>query len=94
MTKPFQQALNPFTGFEQEQKQFIKEIDNLLRERVLTVLANPNGEQLLDTLDDMYVRQPVSPPGCTEGYGYYREGQNSLILKLRRIVAAAKQVTG
>lgn len=90
MTHPLNQPVDPFAQ-QREMARFKHDVDKRLREQVIAVFANPNGLQLLDTLDDLYLRQPVSPAGCVEGYGYMREGENRLILKLRAIVNSAQQ---
>ncbi len=91
---PFMQTLNPIgQQMQQETQKFQKDVTKRLHDQVVAVFANPHGMQLLDTLDDLYVRQPVCPAGCVEGYGYLREGENRLILRLRSIVNAAQQAS-
>lgn len=95
MINPFQQPSNPFgEPIRDATDRVSRDIAQRFREQVIATFCTPHGEQLLDTLDDLYVRQPVCPAGCPEGYGYMREGENRLILKLRAIVNSAKQVTG
>ena len=90
---PIYQDVNPYgMQMKEERVRMFEGMDKRLKEQVTAVFCNPHGLQLLDTLDDLYVRQPVCPAGCPEGYGYMREGQNSLILKIRAIVHAAQQV--
>lgn len=92
---PFFQPSNPFSGqalnMTQDQVNMLSQVNNRLRQQVIEVFMNPLGLQLLDTLEDLYVRQPVCPPGCVEGYGYKREGENALILKLRNIINQAQR---
>mgnify|MGYP003655533436 CR=1 FL=1 len=91
MIGPFDQLVNPFIGGPSaEHKSQVKQIDQKFREQVIATFCTPHGMQLLDTLDDLYVRQPVCPAGCVEGYGYMREGENRLIIKLRAIVNSAQ----
>lgn len=91
---PIHQPVNPYAAqMKEEQQKFYKELDAMLREQVTAVFCNPHGLQLLNTLEDIYIRQPVCPAGCIEGYGYMREGENRLILKIRRIVNQAQKAT-
>lgn len=90
MTHPMNQPVNPFNPFK-ELAVFRKDVENKLRDQIVAIFANPLGMQLLDTLDDLYIRQPVCPPGSPEGFGYMREGENRLILKIRAIVNSAQQ---
>lgn len=96
MTNPFFQPSDPFTGRQlsmtQDQMNLMTEIQKRFRQQVIEVFLNPQGLQLLDTLEDLYVRQPVCPPGCIEGFGYRREGENAFILKLRAIIKDAQGV--
>ncbi|CAB4240889.1 hypothetical protein UFOVP23_33 [uncultured Caudovirales phage] len=88
---PFEQTVDPLAkNVPSAKERFHIDVQQRFREQVISVFANPHGMQLLDTLDDLYVRQPVSPAGCVEGYGYMREGENRLIIKLRAIVNSAQ----
>jgi len=92
MINPFEQRINPYAAqLKEESQKFIKQMDQRFREQVIATFCTPHGMQLLDTLDDLYVRQPVSPAGCVEGYGFMREGENRLIIKLRAIVNSAQK---
>lgn len=88
--EPFNQPVNPNSAAmmaELSEKQKRLAHDNAkLKEQVITVFCNPHGLQLLDTLEEVFLRQPVCPPGCIEGYGHYREGENQLVLRIRKIV--------
>lgn len=88
MNNPMAQAVDPFT-YQRQADSTQKDVRDKLKDQIIGVFSNPHGLQLLETLEEMFVRQSVSPPGCPEGYGYFREGQNSLILKIRSIVNAA-----
>lgn len=82
------QAVDPFTHQRQAESSH-KETRDKLKDQIIGVFCNPHGAQLLDTLEDMFIKQPTCPVGSPEGYGYFREGQNSLILKIRAIVNGA-----
>lgn len=93
----FTQTVDPFTAHEPLQSEPLiqkQSIEQYFSSQVIAVFNTPHGQQLLNTLEDLYIRQPVCPAGCVEGYGYMREGENRLILKLMRIARQAKQVTG
>lgn len=50
-------------------------------------LKNDDGKELLEIAKNKYIYElPVCPPGSQEGFGYWREGQNSVI-KLFDIMA-------
>ena len=68
----------------------MRHVDEETNALIVAVFSGPHGQALLDRWDDVYLRQPVCPPGCVEGYGYKREGENALIIKIRRIVNTAK----
>jgi hypothetical protein len=94
MNEPFRQPVNPYANtpnIDEEKNKYLRNLDQKLREQIVAVFANPHGMQLLDTLEDFYLRQPVCPPGCVKGYGYKREGENSFIIKLRAIVNNAQK---
>lgn len=94
MMNPAMQPVNPYAAqMKEETQKYIKNLDQRLKENVIAVFSNPHGMQLLDTLDELYVRQPVCPAGCPEGYGYMREGENRLIIKLRAIITNAQKET-
>jgi len=46
---------------------------------IAKVFKTKDGKKVLDFLEERYVKAPVCVPGQTEGQGYYREGQNSMI---------------
>lgn len=92
MINPWDQPVDPLNKDRPDVHHFKKEMDKRLKEQVIGVFLNPQGEQLLQTLEDLYVRQTVCPPGATKGYGFWREGQNSLILKFQAIIRQAQQV--
>ena len=52
--------------------------------------VNEEGKELLDSLLKQFLEAPVCPVGRDSTYGYYREGQNSLLLSFKRIIAQPK----
>ena len=52
-----------------------KELDAL----IASVFKTASGKKLMEHLDERFIRQPVCNPGQTEGQGYFREWQNSVI---------------
>lgn len=94
MSDPFYQAIDPFNGrAHPEHQKMMKDLDEHLYQRVIAALLDAEGQLLLNTLEDIYIRQPVCPPGAVEGWGYYREGQNSVIFKLVRMIEKARKTT-
>ncbi len=97
MTEPFKQPVDPFGGQatpeQSERQRQIAHMNNRLKEQIISVFSNPHGMQLLDTLEEIFLRQPVCPPGCVKGYGYKREGENQLIIRIRSIVNQSMQPT-
>ena len=93
MTDPFGQPVNPFMQGQMsemaEKKKQLESINNRFREQVIAVFCNPHGVQLLETFKEVFLQQPVCPPGCVEGYGYMREGENGLIVRISNIVKNA-----
>ena len=89
---PFNQLVHPFMDAKPKDpnERPHRQIDEETKAMIISVFANPQGLQLLDRWDDIYLRQPTCPPGCVEGYGYKREGENAFIIKLRRIVNEAQ----
>jgi hypothetical protein len=94
MMNPAFQPVNPYAAqMKEDAQRYMKGLDQKLKEQVIAVFCNPHGLQLLDTLYEMFVHQPVSPPGSVKGYGFMREGENRLIIKLRAIVNNAQKDT-
>lgn len=93
MTEPFQQPLNPFakgpTSEQVDKQKYLNDVNGRLKEQIIAVFCNPHGLQLLETLKETFLNQPVCPPGCLEGYGYKREGENALIIRIATIVKNA-----
>ena len=58
---------------------------------VLRVMGSEDGARLMLWLRQTILDQPVALPGSDSSYGYYREGQNSIIRDLEaRIIRARK----
>jgi len=94
MSDPFYQAIDPFNGrAHPEHQKMMKDLDEHLYQLVISVFLNAQGELLLNALEDLYIRQPVCPPGSVKGWGHYREGQNSIVFKLRRMIEKARKMT-
>jgi len=93
MTEPFQQPVNPFakgpTPEQMDKQKYLTQVNSRLKEQIIAVFATPHGLQLLETLKETFLLQPVCPPGCLEGYGYKREGENGLIIRIATIVKNA-----
>ena len=88
---PLAQPYNPFTAGKRAQapEEVMRNLQESLNDKIVAVFANPHGIQLLDLLDDMYVRQPVAVPGQPEGASFVREGENRIIRKFRAAVNKA-----
>lgn len=97
MSNPFEQRVDPFYDAQSirvQQNEFSRKLDELFYQQVVSVFLNAQGELLLQTLEDLFIRQPVCPVGCKKGYGYFREGQNDVIYRIQRAVQKAKRITG
>lgn len=46
------------------------------------VMATDAGKHFLNELTNFYMNRPFCPPGCVEGFGYYRDGQASVLRDL------------
>lgn len=91
---PFTQAINPFTAGERDEqiKKVLQGAEQMLREAAIATLLNPEGLRMLDILEDLYNNQPCYAPGTPKGYGPWREGQNSVVRRLRAIINQAQNV--
>ena len=54
------------------------------------MFATEQGEKVMKFLVDAYLHQPCWAPGFTTDYGFFREGQNTLIRELQARVQRAK----
>ena len=55
------------------------------------MFATEQGEKAMKFLVDAYLHQPCWAPGFTTDYGFFREGQNTLIRELQARVQRAKE---
>lgn len=91
MNNPFSKPVNAFTALDINVASTHKELHESLKNKIISVFANPMGLDLLDYLDDMYLRQPVVVPGAPKEYAAMREGENKFIRMIRRIVNEAQK---
>ena len=63
---------------EEESASFQKEIDRA----IARVLRTEDGRLMMDWLCGAFLHQPTWAPGYSTDFGYYREGQNTLIREL------------
>jgi len=55
------------------------------------MFATKEGEKVMAFLENAYLHQPCWAPGFTTDYGFFREGQNTLIRELQARVKRAKE---
>ena len=55
------------------------------------IFDTPDGERVMEWLTDAFLTQPSWAPGYTTDYGFFREGQNTLI---REMVTRANRARG
>jgi len=53
---------------------------------IAKVFKTKDGKKVLDFLEERYDKAPVCVAGQTEGQGYYREGQNSMIRMIKMAI--------
>lgn len=58
---------------------------------IAQVFAHPLGEFVLQYMRSKTIERPVSPPGCVEGYGYFREGQNDWVRQMEDAIRRGKE---
>lgn len=96
MSDPIAQPVNPFANQKQVRPEDVARMQqaqhmaNKLKDQIIAVFSNPHGMQLIETLVEAFVHKPTWQPGCPEGYGYKREGENSLILYFKHIAEKAQ----
>tara|TARA_R110002050_G_scaffold235623_1_gene371522 strand:- start:159 stop:449 length:291 start_codon:yes stop_codon:yes gene_type:complete len=61
-----------------ESETFQGELDRSIRR----IYESDDGKKLFDWLVGSYLQQPSWAPGYTTDFGFYREGQNTLIREL------------
>jgi hypothetical protein len=69
-----------------ESQKFQIELDRC----IARISQTDDGQKLMDWLCGAYLHQPTWAPGYTTDYGFYREGQNTLI---REILLRAERAT-
>jgi len=88
---PFHKPVNVFSALDTKPKDEHKELHDSMSNKIIAVFANPAGLDLLDYLDDMYLRQPVVVLGAPDNYAAMREGENKFIRMLRTVVNKAQR---
>jgi len=63
----------------------------MLDRAIAHVLDSPDGEKMLEWLTNAYLGQPSWAPGYSPDFGYFREGQNTLV---REILMRANRARG
>ena len=88
----FGKPVNAFTALDiTVQKNTSNALEESLKNKLVAVFANPVGLDLLDYLDDVYLKQPVVVMGAPPEYSAIREGENRFIRMIRTIVNQAQQ---
>lgn len=73
-----------------EAKKIQSDVEKRLKSLVFETFSTTAGQQLLDLLDDLYIRQQCWAPGAKDGYAEWRAGQNNIVLMLRAVYNAKK----
>jgi hypothetical protein len=69
----------------------MSEKDKVIQRLIVDVFhGTQDGRDLLDKLLSKYLYASVCPPNQNAAYGYYREGQNSILLGIKLIIDAYK----
>ncbi len=63
-----------------------------LNKLCLRVFGDEDGQKLMQWLDEAYLNQPVAVPGSDPSFGFYREGQNSVIRDLIARITKARNL--
>jgi hypothetical protein len=58
---------------------------------IAQVFSHPLGEYVLGYIRNRTIERSVCPPGCAEGYGYFREGQNDLVRQIEDAIKRGKE---
>jgi len=58
---------------------------------IARMFGSKEGEKVMTYLVDAFLHQPCWAPGFTTDYGFFREGQNTLIRELQARVKRAKE---
>ena len=59
--------------------------------KIARVFSTKDGEDVLEFLQKSYLEQPTWAPGFDTSYGFFREGQNTLIRELNARMRRAKE---
>jgi hypothetical protein len=57
---------------------------------VARAFATDEGRALMEWLEATYLAQPSWAPGYDHSYGYFREGQNTLVREIKSRIERAK----
>jgi|TARA_Y100000296_G_scaffold35221_2_gene40803 hypothetical protein len=58
---------------------------------IARMFSSKDGKKVLDFLEKSFLHQPTWAPGFTTDYGFFREGQNTLIRELKARMKRAKE---
>lgn len=58
---------------------------------IAKLFKSKDGKKVLEFLEERYLKSAVCVPGQTEGQGYYREGQNSMIRMFKSSIMRQEQ---
>lgn len=58
---------------------------------VARVLESEDGQRMMEWLTDAYLHQPAWAPGYSTDYGFFREGQNTLVREIQNKANRAKE---
>lgn len=77
-----------------QQPEMDKEISEL-QKKINTLIVNvfyqnEQGKELLELLSKKFLEAPVCPHTHQAAYGYYREGQNSLLRAIKNIISSSR----
>ena len=62
-----------------------------LDKAIAKTFASPSGKIVMKWLQETYLSQPTWAPGFTTDYGFFREGQNTLIREITMRIMRAKE---
>ena len=57
------------------------------------LFSTGDGEKVMKHLERAYLSQPCWAPGFSTDYGFFREGQNTLIREIKARISRAKERT-
>ena len=50
------------------------------------------GQRVLELFERQFLMKPVSPPGSSEGFNYFREGQNDVVRQILQNCELAEKI--